>query len=97
MSQAFVITGLGMTIVFVVLALTYGSIVLLGWLDRRFPVAPAAAVAAVAAGSAAAFPAVEAASVTPEEEAAIHAAIAHHTGLAPETFQTRITPVKKES
>jgi Na+-transporting methylmalonyl-CoA/oxaloacetate decarboxylase gamma subunit len=83
-----------MSIVFMVLALTFGSIVFLGWLERRFPVAPAAAVAA---SSGAAFPAVEAASVTPEEEAAIHAAIAHHTGLAPETFQTRITPVKKES
>jgi sodium pump decarboxylase gamma subunit len=93
MSQAFVITGLGMTIVFTVLALTYGSIVVLGFFERRFEVAPAAGASPVAAAPVASADA----SLTAEEEAAIHAAISHHTGLAPETFQTRITPVKKES
>lgn len=94
MSQAFVITGLGMSIVFTVLALTYGSIVVLGFFERRFEVAPAAgAVTAPVASSEVSAPA----DLTPEEEAAIHAAISHHTGMAPETFQTRITPVKKES
>lgn len=94
MSQAFVITGLGMSIVFAVLALTYGSIVVLGVFERRFEAAPAAAVAS--AGEVGA-PGVSSIRVTPEEEAAIHAAISHHTGLAPETFQIRVSPVKKES
>jgi Na+-transporting methylmalonyl-CoA/oxaloacetate decarboxylase gamma subunit len=85
-----IISALGMTIVFLVLALTYGSILMLGWFERRYPVlAPAAAPAGAVSAPAVA--------VTPEEEAAIHAAIAHHMGRAPETFHTRITPEKKES
>jgi len=92
MSQAFVLTGLGMSIVFIVLALTYGSIVALGFLERRFAT-PETPVAAPSWSPAA--PADS--GITPEEEAAIHAAISHHTGMAPETFQTRINPVKKES
>ncbi len=90
MSQALTITVLGMTIVFVVLALIYGSIVILGLFEPKASVAgaPAALLPATPAGADA---------VTPEEEAAIHAAIAHHTGRSPETFQTRISPVKKES
>jgi len=91
-TQALTITALGMTIVFLVLALIYGSIVILGLFE------PKASVAAAPAGFLAAMPVPgDPAAVTPEEEAAIHAAIAHHTGRAPETFQTRISPVKKES
>ncbi len=92
MSQAFVLTGLGMSIVFIVLALTYGSIVVLGFMERRFAIPESVATAPVFSPVAPADT-----GLTPEEEAAIHAAISHHTGMAPETFQTRITPVKKES
>jgi len=89
MSQALFITAMGMTIVFMVLALIYGSIRILGLFESKLP-APVAAVAGAAPGA-------SAPALTPEEEAAIHAAIAHHTGRAPETFQTRISPEKKES
>ncbi len=90
MSQALFLTVMGMTIVYLVLALIYGSILILGWFESRTAAAAAVVTASVPAGDASA--------VTPEEEAAIHAAIAHHTGRAPETFQTRISPAnKKES
>lgn len=91
MTQALTTTALGMTIVFLVLALIYGSIVILGLFE------PKASVAAATIPPFSTAPAGGPAAVTPEEEAAIHAAIAHHTGRAPETFQTRISPVKKES
>lgn len=94
MSQAFVVTGLGMSIVFTVLALTYGSILVLGFFERHFEVGPAAGAVTAPAAS---FHVAATADLTPEEEAAIHAAISHHTGRAPHTFETRITPVKKES
>ena len=93
MSHALFITAIGMTIVFLVLALIFGSILILGWFERKFPVPAQASAAILMTGSS--F--TSTAEVSPEEEAAVHAAIAHHTGRAPETFQIRISPDKKES
>ena len=87
MTEALTLTVIGMAVVFVALGLMCGAFVVLGWLDRR-------AAPAVAASS----PSVErpaGTAVTPAEEAAVHAALAHHLGRDPESFRTRIQPRKE--
>ena len=90
MSEALTLTIMGMSIVFAVLIIIFGSIVLLNWLEKYLP-APA-----VAGGPAPGPAAPVSRAITPEEEAAVHAAMAHHLQRAPETIHVRITPANKE-
>ncbi len=87
MTDALTLTAIGMAVVFVALGLICGAIVVLGWLDRRMT--PAVAAPPPTGGEPVGS------TVTPAEEAAVHAALAHHLGRNPESFRTRIKPMKE--
>lgn len=83
MREALILTVMGMGVVYVVLALIYGAIVLLGMMDRVWPQTEAAAVPATPAVAAAA-------GISEEEKAAITGALVQHLNRSPETFSVRI-------
>lgn len=86
MSEALVLTIMGMGVVFVVLGLIYGAIVFLGVMDRLWP-QHETVVASVASASPS-IPSGE--SLSSEEEAAVVAAFAQYLNRAPNTFSIRI-------
>ncbi len=95
MRDALILTVMGMGVVYLVLALIYGTIVGLGFMDRFWPQAAPASGDPKAAGSPDPSSARQLAEgPQPEEEAAIVAALARHMNRPPETFSVQIQPKK---
>ncbi len=94
MTQALILTLMGMSIVFLVLSIIYAGVVALGWAEARF--APPVAASPANAGTVSpALP--QSAGITEEELAVIHAALSHHLNLPSESFHINIQESNKES